>query len=174
MGIIRVWSPDQHQLCHSSDWGAEIMGLSPAWGAHNCMLFWIIDTRFQNCLLYLILLCQDIDNKCMVLILNSDAELLGGFPHSCLSLKVQWLIAARSREEADIGGNGMVVMLFLKKPVERRDEASLSWCWHHLIIRSDVNLRLHSLHTDTHAGIIHTHSLQILQEIISCPKLLQF
>ena len=50
----------------------------------------------------------------------------------------------------------MVVMLFLKKPVERRDEASLSWCWHHLIIRSDVNLRLHSIHTDTHAGIIHT------------------
>ena len=68
----------------------------------------------------------------------------------------------------------MVVMLFLKKPVERRDEASLGWCWHHLIIRSDVNLRLHSLHTDIHTGIIHTHSLQILQKIISCPNYYNF
>ena len=101
----------------------------------------------------------------------SDAEFSGGFPHFLPCLKVQWLIAARSGEEADIGGNGMVVMLFLKQPAERRDEASLSWCWHHLIIRSDVNLRLHSIHTDAHAGTtVCTHTLQILQQIISAPK----
>ena len=134
-----------------SSW-AEIMGLSPAWGAMIlCYDFELltVDSRAVYQDIYI--------DHTMISVLSrycpySDAELLGGFPHILPCLKVKWLIAARSREEADIGGNGMVVMLFLKKPLERRDEASLGWCWHHLIIRSDVNLRLHSIHTDTTAS----------------------
>ena len=109
---------------------------------------------------YLLLLCQDIYIERAISLITVPILTLNYwlvFLTSCLSLKVQWLIAARSGEEADIAGNGMVVMLFLKKPAERRDESSLGWCWHHLIIRSDVNLRLHSIHTGYTGTYIHIH-----------------